>query len=154
MPLHVTADSFRHGEEMPRRHTCEGADVSPALQWTGAPDQTHAFALICADPDAPGGTFYHWGLWGLPVFMDRLPEGYGGSGPHLGVHAAVNDFGSSGYRGPCPPHGHGRHHYRFIIYALDTVELPTDERLTCKKLEALARRHALATGEVVGTFAR
>lgn len=151
--LQVTAEDFGDGDPIPRRHTCAGSDVSPALRWSGAPDETRAFALLCVDPDAPGGTFFHWGLWGLPVFLDSIPEGYG-TGSHLGVHPASNDFGSRGYRGPCPLIGRGTHRYHFIIYALDIAELPIEEPLTCKKLEALARRHALAMGEVVGNFSR
>lgn len=151
--LRVTATTFADGGPIPRRHTCDGSDTSPALRWAGAPDETRAYALVCTDPDAPGGTFYHWGLWGLPVFLDSLPEGYGAGG-HLGVHAATNDFGTRGYRGPCPPYGHGTHRYHFIIYALDTAELVAEQPLTCKKLEALARRHALAIGEAVGGYSR
>lgn len=102
----------------PRKYTCEGENVSPPLQWSGAPE-CRSFALIVEDPDAPGGTFVHWVLYNIPAKVDRLPqalpktpqlEGFGTQG--------VNDFGNTGYDGPCPPRGHGDHRYYFRLYAL------------------------------------
>lgn len=151
--LQVVADGFGEGQPIPRRFTCDGSNISPALYWSGAPDTTRAFALVCVDPNAPGGHFYHWGLWGLPLFLDSIPEGYG-SGTHLGVLVALNDFHGRGYHGPCPPHGHGAHRYHFVVYALDTADQPHDRTLTCRQIESLARRHALAMGEAIGSYAR
>jgi Raf kinase inhibitor-like YbhB/YbcL family protein len=109
----LQSGAFAKGEPIPRRHGCEGQDLSPPLAWSGAPEGTRSLALVVDDPDAPGGTFTHWLGWGLDPAAERLGEGEG---------AAVegrNDFGTSGYRGPCPPPGHGRHRYFFRLYALD-----------------------------------
>jgi Raf kinase inhibitor-like YbhB/YbcL family protein len=145
--LSLTSDAFENGGPIPPPHTCEGADLSPALSWSGPPDGTRSLALVCDDPDAPGGTFTHWLAWGIDPAAGRLAEGE--AAPVEGR----NDFGSSGYRGPCPPRGHGPHRYFFRLHALDTeVDLATgagkDE--LARALDA----QTLASAELMGTYER
>lgn len=154
MSLKVTSTAFLHGERIPRRYTCEGEDASPPLAWTEGPPGTRSYAVVCRDPDAPGGIFYHWGLWGIPAAMHSLPAGFGNA-EHTGVHQANNDFRAGRYRGPCPPRGHGTHRYWFTVYALDRAALPIHDHCDCRDLvEALAGRHVLDQGDLVGTYAR
>jgi Raf kinase inhibitor-like YbhB/YbcL family protein len=111
--LALQSSAFDHGGPIPRRHSCEGEDLSPPLSWSGAPEGTRSLALVVDDPDAPAGTFTHWLGWGL---------GPGAKGLWEGEAAPVEgrNFGTSGYRGPCAPPGHGRHRYSFRVYALDS----------------------------------
>jgi Raf kinase inhibitor-like YbhB/YbcL family protein len=90
-------------------HTCEGEDVSPPLAWSGVPEGTASLALVVDDPDAPSGTFTHWLAWGIDPAASVLGEGE--AAPVEGQ----NDFGSVGWRGPCPPPGHGPHRYFFRL---------------------------------------
>lgn len=145
--LSLTSESFEHGDRIPGRHALEGENLSPSLSWSGLPDATQSIALVCEDPDAPSGTFVHWVGWGIDPETGRLGEGE--SAPRGGQ----NDFGNTGYDGPSPPPGHGRHRYYFRVYALDTE--PDLEPATSKqKLEAAIEGHVLATGELMGTYER
>jgi Raf kinase inhibitor-like YbhB/YbcL family protein len=112
--LAVHSSAFEYGGPIPRRHSCEGEDLSPPLSWSGLPEGTRSLALVVDDPDAPGGTFTHW----LGGALDPGAEGLG-DGEAAPVEGR-NDFDTSGYRGPCPPPGHGRHRYSFRLYALDS----------------------------------
>lgn len=150
--LEVTSAAFAAGHPIPHQYTCEGIDVSPPLAWSTV-SGTRSFAIVCSDPDAPGGKFHHWGVWGIPAATHSIPEGFG-TAHHLGVHHAANDFRVARYRGPCPPHGHGMHRYVFKVYALNAEVLPLAERCDCSDLAAMAHRHALAEGELIGTYSR
>lgn len=143
--LHTTA--FDPGGAVPRRHTCEGEDTSPPLRWEGAPDGTRSLALIVDDPDAPVGTFTHWVAWGIDPAGDGLPEGEAGPGE------GRNDFGETGYRGPCPPPGHGTHRYYFRLHALD-AEPELSPGASRAELEEAISGHVLATAELMGTYER
>jgi Raf kinase inhibitor-like YbhB/YbcL family protein len=111
------------------------------------PEGTQSLALIVDDPDAPSGVFTHWLAWGLDPAAEGLGEGK--SPPREGR----NDFGTSGYRGPCPPPGHGRHRYVFRLYALDTqLELPAGAAKA--ELEQAIEGRVLTTAELVGTYER
>lgn len=144
---------FRNDQPMPVKHSCEGADVSPALKWEGAPAGTKNFALICDDPDAPGGSWVHWVIYGIPAGTTELPENVAKSEAVAGMKQGVNDFGNVGYGGPCPPRGHGVHHYHFRLFALDN-ELNLAARVTRKQLESAMKGHILAQTELVGTYRR
>jgi Raf kinase inhibitor-like YbhB/YbcL family protein len=143
----LESDAFQNREAIPRRHSCEGEDVSPQLRWTGVPDGTRSLALFVDDPDAPGKTFTHWLGWGLDPAAEGLGEGE--PAPREGR----NDFGTSGYRGPCPPPGHGRHRYVFRLHALN-AELELDAGAAKAQLERALGGHVLATAELVGTYER
>jgi Raf kinase inhibitor-like YbhB/YbcL family protein len=143
----LQSSAFEHSEPIPRRHTCQGEDLSPPLAWWDAPEATRSLALVVDDPDAPAGTFTHWLGWGLDPRAERLGEGE--AAPVEGR----NDFGTSGYRGPCPPPGHGRHRYSFRLYALDSdpgLQPGTSKR----ELERTLEGHILAVVELVGTYER
>jgi Raf kinase inhibitor-like YbhB/YbcL family protein len=112
--LRLKSSVFEGHKPIPARHTGDGEDVSPALEWSGVPDGTAAFAVVMHDPDAPLlDGFTHWVTYGIPADATGLDEGQNGS------VTGINSFGNSGYNGPAPPRGHGVHHYYFWVYALD-----------------------------------
>jgi Raf kinase inhibitor-like YbhB/YbcL family protein len=143
----LRSDAFAHGDAIPRRHTCEGEDVSPGLSWDDPPTGTRALALIVDDPDAPVGTFTHWLAWNIDAAAGALGEGE--SAPAEGR----NDFGTSGWSGPCPPPGHGPHRYFFRLHALD-AELEVGFRAGRRDLERALAGHVLATADLMGTYER
>ena len=153
MQFTLSSPSFRNSQPMPAKHSCEGADASPALKWEGAPAGTKGFALICDDPDAPGGSWVHWVIYGIAASTSELAENVAKSDTVGGVKQGVNDFGKVGYGGPCPPRGHGVHHYHFRLYALD-AELNLAPRVTRRQLEAAMKGRVLAQTELVGTYRR
>jgi Raf kinase inhibitor-like YbhB/YbcL family protein len=147
-PFAVTSGAFRDGGGIPSRFTCDGADVSPAIDWTGAPDGTKSLLLRVIDPDA--GDFVHWlayDIAGSPA--GGLPEKVSPSAdaPRQGT----NSFGKRGYGGPCPPSG--THHYRFALSALDTtLALPNGANLG--ELRVAMKGHVLAASVLTGTYRR
>lgn len=147
--LGVTSPGFEHGGAIPERHTTEGDDVSPPLQWVNVPAGTQQLALICHDPDAPlTHGFTHWVLYGIRPDVAGIPEG--GGGQHV---EGVNDFGNEGYGGPAPPPDHGTHHYYFHLYALDT-EIDAGPGLGRDELLERIDDHIIEQARVVGTFSR
>ncbi len=150
----IFSPAFAHGERIPRRHTCEGADVSPPLGWSGTPANARSLVLLCSDPDAPRGTWWHWGVYDIAPAVSELPEGHAGGPRTPRLPQAINDFGRPGYGGPCPPPGHGTHHYRFRLLALGIETLPLPDRPRCPEVEAAARPHVIAEAELVGTYSR
>jgi Raf kinase inhibitor-like YbhB/YbcL family protein len=143
----LTSNAFETGQEIPRRHSCEGDDVSPALTWAGTPEGARSFALIVDDPDAPGGTFTHWLAWAIEPASSALGEGE--SAPTEGR----NDFGTVGYRGPCPPPGHGPHRYSFRLHALD-ADLELERGAGKRDLERALEGHVLGAAELIGRYER
>src|SRR5574340_1065422 len=121
MPLALTSPAFANGANIPVAYTCEGGDRSPALAWSGPPSGVRSYVLIVDDPDAPSGTFTHWILFDVPASVTSLPETAGGE--KAGGKQGRNDFGRTGYRGPCPPRGHGPHRYYFRLFALNAATL-------------------------------
>ena len=142
------------GATIPRRHTCDGEDLSPPLEWSGHPAQARSFAVVCDDPDAPGGTWHHWAAYDIPADHSGLAEGAAQRGGEIGFKQAVNDFGRQAYGGPCPPHRHGPHHYHFRILALSVARLPLSGRPSCKDIERAARKHVIAEASLVGLYER
>lgn len=148
MPFTLTSSAFRDGGPIPRRYTCDGADVSPALQWEGAPEDAASFALVVDDPDARG--FVHWILFdltgaatgGLPEAISESPDA-----PPQGT----NGFGKVGYGGPCPPSG--THHYRFTLYALD-APLGLSGAPKADAVRAAMEGHVIGERTLTGTYAR
>ena len=143
----MSSEAFTHRGEIPRRHTCEGEDVSPALSWSDPPPGARALALVVDDPDAPVGTFTHWLAWNIDPAAGGLAEGE--SAPAEGT----NDFGVGGWSGPCPPRGHGAHRYFFRLQALD-IEPEVRFGAAREELERALDGHVLATAELVGTYER
>lgn len=143
--MKLTSPSFGNNGSIPEKHTCNGSNTSPPLVISGIPEGTMSLAIICDDPDAPSGTFVHFLAWNIPP-SPELPEG-GKSGI-----SGRNDFGKTGYGGPCPPPG-SFHHYHFRIYALDSkLDLPSGA--TRAELEDAMKTHILAEAELVGKFKR
>jgi len=147
----LTIGAFANGGYIPDLFTCEGDDISPALAWSGEPAGTQGFSLIMDDPDAPAGTWNHWLLWDIPGGHHSLPQHYRATGP---VQSGTNDFGKTGYGGPCPPKRNGGHRYFFRLYALDTPALGVPEGAHRKELEHAIKRHKLGLIEYMGRFER
>jgi len=145
--------AFVDGSGIPKKHTCDGVDVSPALAWNDAPAGTQSFALIADDPDAPVGTWTHWIIWNIPAKGTALPEGVAKSGQSEdGASQGRNDFGRIGYGGPCPPAGKA-HRYFFKLYALDArLDLKAGE--SREALERAMKGHVLSQAELMGTYGR
>lgn len=158
MTINVTSSAFQAGAAIPKQYTADGADLSPPLAWTGAPDGTKELALICDDPDAPSAKpWVHWVLYKIPADTKSLGEGIPRqTNPQTPAGAAqgVNSFPKDniGYRGPAPPKGKP-HHYHFHVYALDTA-LPSTPGLEKEKLLAAIKGHILGEGELIGTYQR
>jgi Raf kinase inhibitor-like YbhB/YbcL family protein len=154
MTLTLTSTAFAHGEAIPRKHTCEGNDVSPVLAWSGAPAGTHSFVLIVDDPDAPDPAapqrvWVHWVLYNLPPDSSGLVEGVEADGLPKGTEIGLNDWGRRDYGGPCPPIG--RHRYFHKLYALD-VRLKGLSSPRKSQVEAAMQGHVLAEAQLVGTY--
>ncbi|WP_048165574.1 YbhB/YbcL family Raf kinase inhibitor-like protein [Palaeococcus pacificus] len=146
---------FKEGDVIPVKYTCEGADVSPPLKLEGLSKDAVSIAIIVDDPDAPIGTFVHWVAWNIPP-MEEIPEGIPKlrelSSP-IEVVQGRNDFGRIGYNGPCPPRGHGIHHYHFKVYVLDT-KLDLSSGATKSELEKAMEGHVIQKGELIGLYER
>jgi Raf kinase inhibitor-like YbhB/YbcL family protein len=151
--MKLGSSAFQNGEDIPKRFTCDGENLSPSLAWSGAPAETRSFALLCDDPDAPRGTWRHWVVYDLPPDSAGLPEGAGNGGAK-GLTQGVNDFGEEGYGGPCPPHGHGTHRYHFRLLALSTAGLGLRAGASCRDVEHAAAGHVLAQATLVGHYRR
>jgi Raf kinase inhibitor-like YbhB/YbcL family protein len=140
------SSAFQEGATIPSKFTCDGADASPPLQIADIPSGAKSLALIVDDPDAPSGLFTHWLVWNLSPQTSTVAEG---SAPK-GVHG-TNDFGKSGYGGPCPPSG--THRYYFKIFALDR-ELDLSSGAKRTQLDAAMKGHVVAQGELMGRYSR
>jgi Raf kinase inhibitor-like YbhB/YbcL family protein len=143
----LTSSAFAPGGTIPRPYVCDGEDRSPPLSWSAPPAGTRSLALILDDPDAPGGRFIHWLAWAITPDAGELGEGE--AAPLEGR----NGFGSVGYRGPCPPRGHGPHRYRFQLHAVDE-ELRLASGAGVRELEQALTAKDLAVAELVGTYQR
>lgn len=142
----LSSPAFRDGGKIPEKYARRGDNVSPPLEWRGAPEGTRSYVLMVYDCDAPGGTFHHWGVYNISG--DCLPEGGTGT---LGL--AVNDFGDRHYDGPEPPTGQ-RHLYHFRLAALDVDDLHPPRDASVEDVWRAAEDHMLGQAEMVGTYER
>jgi Raf kinase inhibitor-like YbhB/YbcL family protein len=156
MPLNIKSPSFMHSGAIPSRHSCDGKNVSPPLEWTGVPDGTKSLALIvddpdAPDPDAPRTTWVHWVLYNIPPDSKGLRESAETAGLPPGTLQGINDWHRTGYGGPCPPIG--RHRYFFKLYALDVLlaDLATPAKAV---LEKAMRGHIVGHAELIGLYQR
>lgn len=151
--MELSSAAFTDGGTIPVDYTCDGRDISPELSWNGAPEGTQSFALIVDDPDSPSGDFTHWIIFNIYADTSTLVEAFS-TAAHLSVllWQGENDFGKIGYNGPCPPSGQ-THHYRFTIYALDTM-LELDLGATRAQLLDAMSGHLLAQGELIAVYRR
>ena len=156
MTLTITSPAFSHNGKIPMRYTCDGEDVSPALEWSGLPEGTKSVVLIVDDPDAPDPaapkmTWVHWVLYNVSPGDPGLSEGVRSKDLPDGTKEGLNDWKRTGYGGPCPPIG--RHRYFHKLYALDVV-LPDLGKPTKGELEKAMEGHVLSKAELVGTYQR
>ena len=153
MTFALTSKAFDHGGTIPKRFTCDGPDISPALSWNEPPPGTKSLALISDDPDAPVGTWVHWVAFDIPAGTRELPEGVAKTADLPGGgKQGKTDFGRIGYGGPCPPPGKP-HRYYFKLYALDT-QLNLKPGSTKADVESAMKGHILAQAELVGRYGR
>jgi Raf kinase inhibitor-like YbhB/YbcL family protein len=144
--MKITSSAFQEGGNIPSKFTCDGSDISPPLQIAEVPSGTKSLALVVDDPDAPSGLFTHWMVWNISPQTNTIEEG---STPK-GVDG-TNDFGKSGYGGPCPPSG--THRYYFKIFALDReLDLPPGTKRS--QLDAAMKGHVVEQGELIGRYSR
>ncbi len=152
MEIKITSSAFEEGGTIPSKYTCDGADISPPLQWDSVPDGTVSIAIISDDPDAPMGTWVHWVLYNLPADVNHLSENMPDDETLPdGTRQGLTDFGKTGYGGPCPPGG--IHRYYFKIYALDKkidVAVVIDKEGLLKNMEG----HIIAQGQLIGKYKR
>ena len=144
--LKIASSAFEGHGPIPVKYTGDGDDVSPSLEWSGAPENARAFALVCHDPDAPlVDGFTHWVAYGIPSDTTSVPEAA------EGLKAGTNSFGNAGYNGPAPPPGHGVHHYYFWVYALDS-DLELEPGLDRRELFERIEDHVIEQARVIGTY--
>jgi Raf kinase inhibitor-like YbhB/YbcL family protein len=144
--MKITSSAFQEGANIPSKFTCDGSDTSPPLQIADIPSGAKSLVLIMDDPDAPSGLFTHWAVWNIPVQTSSISEGDVPNGVQ-----GTNDFGKSGYGGPCPPSG--THRYYFKIFALDReLDLPFGAKRS--QLDAGMKGHVIGQGELMGRFSR
>ena len=144
--LKLASSAFDGHSRMPDKHTSNGEDVAPSLEWKGVPEGTKAFAVVVHDPDAPlVDGFTHWVAYNIPGDAEGLPEGGGDA------TEGANSFGNTGYNGPAPPPGHGPHHYYFWVYALDE-DLDLEPGLERRALLEQIEDHVIEQARLVGTY--
>jgi len=146
----VFSDSFKNGDYLKNEFSCDGNDLSPDIQWKFA-GKAESFALICEDPDAPGGSFIHWVIYNIPGNVHQLRKGYPKLSGKEGTYQGMTDFGKIGYNGPCPPKGKP-HRYIFTVYALDKIF--TEPNLNSKSLKAVMKGHVLGSASITGMYKR
>ncbi|HLC07221.1 MAG TPA: YbhB/YbcL family Raf kinase inhibitor-like protein [Candidatus Babeliales bacterium] len=153
---------FSHNEAIPTQYTCDGANISPALAWSDAPENTQSFALIVDDPDAlsavalakegPAKVWVHWIVFNIPATVDSLVENQGSTGEEVPFLQGATDFnGAQKWGGPCPPSG--THRYHFTLYALDIMlDLPAGA--SKEQLLSAMHGHILEKTTLIGTYQR
>ena len=150
--MQVTSTAFKEGQPIPRPYTCDGVNISPPLEWNGAPKSAKTIAIIADDPDAPSGTWVHWVVYNLPAENIGLVENLPATEDlKAGGFQGKNDFQKIGYGGPCPPSG--THRYFFKVYALDN-ELPLKGGATKSDVEKAMQGHIVAQAQLMGTYQR
>ncbi len=151
--IEVSSPAFKHGDRIPDKYTCVGPDVSPPLIIKGVPEDATELALVMYDPDAPGGVFYHWLLYSIPRDTSELPENVPKDETTVYGVQGRNDFGRIGYGGPCPPRGHGTHHYYFLVLALES-EIGLGPGAAPRGFLQSIEGKVLAYGVLMGTYSR
>jgi Raf kinase inhibitor-like YbhB/YbcL family protein len=152
MDIKITSSAFAEGGMIPAKYTCDGADISPPLQWDAVPEGTKTVALISDDPDAPMGTWVHWVLFNLPPDVKELPENVPPDETlSNGATQGTSSFQKIGYGGPCPPSG--THRYFFKLYALD-AELDLDASANKARLIKAMEGHIIGKGQLMGKYKR
>jgi Raf kinase inhibitor-like YbhB/YbcL family protein len=162
LAFHLTSPDIKAGGTVPMMHVfqgggCTGQNISPALEWHTAPPGTGSFALTCYDPDAPTGSgWWHWMVYDIPFRANGLPRGAGNAEGDLpqGALQARNDYGQTGYGGPCPPPGDKPHRYVFTAYALKAGRLEVPRDASCAMIGFMINANKLGEGSFTATFGR
>ncbi len=155
MEFSIKSADIKANERVATRFTCDGEDLSPGLEWEGAPEGAKSLVLVVEDPDAPMGTFIHWVIYNIPAGLSGLERGASGTSAITGgMKEGVSSFGRIGYNGPCPPPGHGDHRYFFRLSALDVAELEVREGANKADVEAAMKGHVLSETSIMGTYSR
>ncbi|MGD2059201.1 MAG: YbhB/YbcL family Raf kinase inhibitor-like protein, partial [Anaerolineales bacterium] len=150
--LTLMSEAFENGGPIPSKFTCDGADISPELQWEQAPPGTQTYVLIMDDPDAPAGTWVHWVLYNIPAEARAIDaDVMDASDLPGGTQTGLNSWGEASYGGPCPPSG--EHRYFFVLYALDT-QFDLEGDVTSETLRSAITGHVLTQAELMGTYSR
>ena len=162
--FHVQSADIKPGATMASEQTfngfgCTGQNVSPALEWSGAPKDTKSFAVLVHDPDAPtgGAGWWHWIVYNIPATAHALAQGAGkadGAGLPKGAVQGKTDFGSAGWGGPCPPPGHGKHHYQFSLYALKVDKLDVPDGASAALIGFTVNANSIAKAQLTGLYGR
>lgn len=155
LSMKIMSSAFKNGEQLPKKYTCDGENVTPPLAWENIPPKAQSLVLILDDPDAPATQpepWVHWAVFNIPPIVTKLDEN-SYFDTIKGVKRGLTNSGKTGYHGACPPHGSGVHHYRFTVYALDSiVDLP--EGVAKQKLFSAIKDHVLAQATLIGTYER
>lgn len=154
MPLLLSSPAIPPNGDIPWQYTCDGADISPPLAWSGLPKGTKSLVLVLLDPDAPGSTFHHWAAYDIAPSAHGLAGGYDANRVAVKFHEGRNDFGRIGYGGPCPPKGAGPHHYHFTLMAISRPALNLTGPASASAVIAAAAPYVIARAELVGTYRR
>ncbi len=145
--MKLISPAFEQNQPIPAKYTCDGANHHPPLIFSQVPEEAQSLALVVEDPDAPAKVFTHWLVYDIPPSTQHIPE----QEVPLSSTEGVNDFGTRGYRGPCPPSG--THRYVFKLFALDTgLALPAGRRK--EDVQAKMKGHVIATAELMGTYTK
>jgi Raf kinase inhibitor-like YbhB/YbcL family protein len=156
MTFTLTSASFEDGGVLPEDQTYGGANRSPQLSWSGAPEGTRSFAITCFDPDAPTGSgFWHWTVANIPADVTGLPEGAGavdGAALPDGAVQGRTDFGEPGFGGAAPPAGHGPHRYIFTVHAVDVDSLPVGPEDSGARYGFNLHFHTLAKASITAVY--
>ena len=148
--MKLTSTAFNHNEKIPAKFTCEGENISPALEWKEVPSNSASFALILDDPDAPAGTWTHWVLFDLSETADSLPENAQDFSEATKI--GLNSWNKKTYGGPCPPQG--EHRYVFTLYALSKRLNLEQTDITADTLRKEMKGNIIDTAELVGLYQR
>lgn len=149
MNIAIITQEFKNGDLIPTEYTCDGLNSSPTVWWDHVPEQTRSLALICQDPDAPGGVWDHWIIFNIPPHVTELNKNV--RPEDIPAVYGTNSWGKSAYGGPCPPSG--THRYFFMLYALDK-ELSLTANATKKDILKAIEGHVIQRAQIMGTYQR
>lgn len=153
--MKISSQAFENEGEIPSKYTCDGDDISPPLSVTDVPSEAESLALVCDDPDAPGGVFDHWVIWNIPADVESIQENIPKEEKVDSLSGAIqglNSFREIGYRGPCPPAGPS-HKYRFKLYALES-KIDLNSGMQKKDLEREIEGRIVSKDTLVGVYGR
>jgi Raf kinase inhibitor-like YbhB/YbcL family protein len=160
----LSSPDARLAARVPEEYTanvfgCMGGNMSPALQWSGAPSGTKSFVVTLFDPDVPdtGSGWWHWVVYDLPANANSLPKGAGAEHSSMlpaGTQQGRTDLGNDAYHGPCPDKGQPPHHYTFTIYALSVEKLDVPPEASGAMVTSTAKESALGKAVFIARYGR